>query len=519
MPSCFKKGKVAGMKAAVCRYNMPRDPCDATHVHDDDTSDDDDAASNEGEKNLLSAEVERKRTLASLYMNAANLHIYSLTKSNNDLRILSGISVNYSVKYTSKPQCIDADKVLKAALKAVSRMYKNRAIAEAREPHLTAESIGASRVKSLLFNITNFMQIDGTMAGYCLATGNRPFISSHRIVNLNLRAIIKSSQGEEHHVTLREDNESGFTGSNKMLQKYLNRVGALLGLSLFDFAVNNLHEKKSKKQAAKSDDAETLDEAQEDECLDDLVDFIGPATSPTDHVVCIHGFSFKPKERRTTTEKKEEYALGALLLFVPFSAESFSSDGLKNGHASYSEALQTARATPGLFSLRGTLYLQNVESMWVNKFKAQRKTKRHRAMVKLQAENDDELTKALRDSAAARRADRGGEYSDDDDKIESDFGSEDDSDDLFDFIDSTPGATAGQLSVHNNEHQNTYITSKNTILHTIQNHRKICRPCSFVTRSLLNRHLSTISRSSVKRYALRPVLGTFHKGLKARRRR
>ena len=183
MTSCFKKGKVPGMRCAVCRYNIPHDPSPDTHVKENDGTDDE--VSDDGK--LLSAEVVRQRSLASLYMNATNFHIFSLTKSNSDLRVLAGISIDYCVKYTSKPQCIDADKVLKAALNAVSRAYKNRALAEAREPELTPHAIGQGRIKNLLYNTTNFMQIDGTMAGYCLATASRPFKCSHRIVNLNLR--------------------------------------------------------------------------------------------------------------------------------------------------------------------------------------------------------------------------------------------------------------------------------------------------------------------------------------------
>jgi hypothetical protein len=116
------------MRCSLCRYNKPHDPSPDTHVEVDDGTDDE--VSYDG--NLLSGDVVRQRSLASLYMNATNFHIFSLTKSNSDLRVLAGISIDYCVKYTSKPQCIDADKVLKAALNAVSRAYKNRALAEAR---------------------------------------------------------------------------------------------------------------------------------------------------------------------------------------------------------------------------------------------------------------------------------------------------------------------------------------------------------------------------------------------------
>jgi len=202
-----------------------------------------------------------------------------------------------------------------------------------------------------------------------------------------------------------------------------------LGLSLFDFLVSNLHEKK--KSAAKNADGDI-----------DLEEFMGPNTAPTDRVVCIHGFSFKAKERRTTTEKKEEYALGALLCFVPFSLDSFSADGLKIGYASYSEALEFAQSEEGLFSPRGVKYLQNVESWWANKFKAQRQSKRFRARQKAEAEGDTELQKAMEEHAAQRRMNPRGTYSDDEEMIGSDLGSDVD-DDLIDFGDVTPAARTG----------------------------------------------------------------------------
>ena len=254
---------------------------------------------------------------------------------------------------------------------------------------------------------------------------------------------MKCAQGEEHNVTLKEDTANGFTGSNKILRAYLTREDDLLELSLFDFIVSNLHEKKKTKKKSNKEAEKPIDGAPDEY----LREFVGPSTSPTDRVVCIHGFSFKAKERRTTTEKEEEYALGALLLFVPFSADSFTADGLKNGWPTYSAALDYARSTRGDFSLRGTKYLKNVELWWTNKFKAQRKTKRHRATQKAEAEGDVELLKALEESAARRKSQPGGYHSDDDDMIDSDPDANDDVDDLFDFGDERPAARAGRCTL------------------------------------------------------------------------
>ena len=188
MPSCFKKGNVQGMKCCLCRYGIPHEPSPKTHLKEDDESDGSDTGDSEEGKSLLLAEVVRKRSLASRYMNGANFRMFSLTKSNTDFRILAGISIDYCVKYTSKPQCIDSEKVLRSALNAVSRSYRSRGLAEAREPELSPEDIGRGRIRSLMYNLGNFCQVAGTMVGYVLVTGNRPFISTHRIVNMNLRS-------------------------------------------------------------------------------------------------------------------------------------------------------------------------------------------------------------------------------------------------------------------------------------------------------------------------------------------
>ena len=83
--------------------------------------------------------------------------------------MLRGPSVDYCTKYTSKNQGeVDSDKALEALQRAISRTTQSRRRAEAANPDLTPEEIGRARVRSLLFNVMNFVEIHDTLASLCL---------------------------------------------------------------------------------------------------------------------------------------------------------------------------------------------------------------------------------------------------------------------------------------------------------------------------------------------------------------
>ena len=71
------------MTCIFCRYDYPKSPQGLTEVSDDG--------------------VKQARSIGSEYLNGLTYVLTSLTKSNNDLRLL-GISIDYAVKYTSKSQ-------------------------------------------------------------------------------------------------------------------------------------------------------------------------------------------------------------------------------------------------------------------------------------------------------------------------------------------------------------------------------------------------------------------------------
>jgi hypothetical protein len=66
-------------------------------------------------------DVALARSLGSQYMNACCIPVFSITKSNSDLRFLHAFSMEYSVKYSAKNQgMIDDLKALKISQDAVS---------------------------------------------------------------------------------------------------------------------------------------------------------------------------------------------------------------------------------------------------------------------------------------------------------------------------------------------------------------------------------------------------------------
>jgi hypothetical protein len=155
--SCFKKGEKTGMRCILCRYNVPHEVQLITDFVGDGLID-----------------VALARSLGSQYMNACCIPVFSVTKSNSDLRFLHAFSMDYSVKYTAKYQgTIDDEKVLKISLDAVARSFRSRRRAEADDPDMDSKRIGEARVRSLLFHSTNFTQVDSTMGFYCLLTKGR----------------------------------------------------------------------------------------------------------------------------------------------------------------------------------------------------------------------------------------------------------------------------------------------------------------------------------------------------------
>jgi len=447
------------MKCIFCRHDSPKDVQEVTDFVGDEQVD-----------------VAHARSVGSQYMNPVCKTIFSLTKSNSDLRFLTSFTHDYSVKYTGKPQgFVDAEKALKVALDAVARSFRSRGRAEALDPEMEAKRIGEARVRSLLFHVTNFTQIDITMAAFCIATKGRPYMTSHRSVNLCLYPLIAIVEGQRVSVTVKPAPGGGVRGS-MAVTKYLSRDRR--DLALFEFLVGGFSKKRnstrSKKRSRSSageslfddeaaegnDDGEEHDGGADDEKYDDVADefngggggdndddddysagvaepareatHVGCPSTPNDYVVVMHGFSFLPAVRLTTPEKIEKNALAKLLCFVPF--DSLDKEHIIRESSSYFAAFEKAKAD-GLVCKLGNKYLANVESMWAGKIAAQERTKKRNQALAAEAQTIE----ALRGLADHKPRARQGADSDDDFNSESD--NEDDADDADDVMGPTKNAS------------------------------------------------------------------------------
>lgn len=309
------------MTCIFCRYDYPKSPQGLTEVSDDG--------------------VKQARSIGSEYLNGLTYVLTSLTKSNNDLRLL-GISIDYAVKYTSKSQgLVNSNEALNVISKAISRSCRGRKRAESRDPEMVPTKRGEARVRSLLYHITNFTKLFDTQINLLLLSKSRPFLTSHRIVNLSLFPLIALvTLAENVTVAVQRTDDGGARGS-MVAAKYSNRK--IRSLAMFPFYSNGHHvqrrqsgrRRQTRRDLVDDEAAESPDEEEEELECDD-----GQArtdeSSPKDFTVVVHGHSFKPLCRRNTPERRERHALAALLLFVPF--ENLDALSILNGHATFEEA-------------------------------------------------------------------------------------------------------------------------------------------------------------------------------------
>ena len=171
-------------------------------------------------------------------------------------------------------------------------------------------------------------------------------------------------------VVLRPNSGGGASG-NMSVSKYMRRIDR--NLALFTFLVRGLHAKRSAPAEEQENGDEGADVSGEE---DAAAAALGASTAPseeykacpTDHVVVLHGFSFKPAGRRNTHEKREEYCLAALILFTPFSCLDRAT--FLGEHATFQDAFAAAQ-NEGRICPEGVAYLRNVEIMWQHKDAAQ----------------------------------------------------------------------------------------------------------------------------------------------------
>lgn len=428
--SCFKKGKKPGMNCILCRYCKPDDVQSQTNFTDD-----------------SHADISPRRLLGSSYLNAFDKVFLSLGKSNHDIRWLRPHNVEYSVKYPAKSQGpIDQQKALDELNKATSRSYRNMAKKREQHPHLTPSEIGNFRSRSLLYHLSNFMQVDATLAAYFVCTNQGPMICSHREVTLSLFPIMSLIKGGDVTVTFVQTKGNGAIAS-MLLTKYLSRSDRKL--CLYEWLVryggkerlrrqkrkrsqSSLHANLLDEEAMEDTDSSSDNETDEKESVKDESD-IGCPSSLHDYLVILKGFSFKPQARRKTKEQEEEYALAALLCFVAF--DQPTSSCILNSCSSFVESLAKSKEK-GLFKSIGVHYLQNMEELWTLKLIAQDRTKDHNKKLLADAFADSNLHETLRrnvtnDKRNEDEQEHGGYHSESSDSSDDDFS---DFEDFPDFL-------------------------------------------------------------------------------------
>ena len=414
MQSCFSKGKKRGMNCQLCRYDKPNEVQATTDFIDSTKS-----------------EIAPKRLLGCSYLNAYVAPFLILGKSNHDLRFLRENSIEYSVKYTSKPQgTINEEKATCAIREGITRAFRSTDFKIARDPEMTVSEIGETRTRSLVYNLTNWMRVDSTLIGFFLLTDDRPMISSHRVVRLSLYPILAMILDREVTVTLVRKKNGGAVAS-MAITNYLKRKNR--DLSLFEFLIRyggrNPSSKRRKPgkertrttgdivddEAAEVNDSSDSDNEQETNGSEANIDSnkdnegsIGCPSSLHDYIVILKGSTLRPEARRNTEKKIEEHALAALVCFVSF--ESATSACIKGDHATYHEAFKAAELT-GRICKVGVKYLNNMEHLWALKIKSQQHTKAHIENLKKKVNAIPELNQPK------RRPHNGTEADDSDDDV------------------------------------------------------------------------------------------------------
>jgi hypothetical protein len=396
----------------ICRYHVPHVPQDTTEVCQDC--------------------IKHARSIGSEYLNGFVSVLASLVKSNHDLRFL-GTNVDYSVKYTGKPQGpVDSDRAITTVLDAIARTNRSRGRAEEQDPDMTPEQMGKARMRSLLFNMTNYHQIHNTLIALCLLRKDRPYLVSHRHqVILNLRPLIAMVSGDPGVTIAVHPTADGGAKGSMAVTKYMQRDNT--ALALFAFLSGGHHRRRRVHRTNRSggiisSEAMEVDE-EEDEDDEEAkgCDKEGASTivSPQEHIVVIHGYSFKSERRRTTLEQRESYALAALLLFVPFSFLDAAS--LLGEHETFQEAFDVAKQDGAVCS-EGVQYLRNMELHWQQKLDSQDRTVARNVELRAEAEQ------CAKDEKLEKRSSRksvGADANDNDN--EKNFRSDSDSDSDMDY--------------------------------------------------------------------------------------
>ena len=138
--SCFSKG-------ICCRYFIPHQPCNCTSIGGVDTADE-----------YIDDKIYFQRSVGCEYINAYNIVMFLLTKSNCDFSLLRTHNGDYSIKYVAKCQdAIDSEAVITRFHAGLVRSFEKRAAIESGSDNIDLQKRGISKLFSILYHYMNMI--------------------------------------------------------------------------------------------------------------------------------------------------------------------------------------------------------------------------------------------------------------------------------------------------------------------------------------------------------------------------
>ena len=387
-PSCFKKG-------CECRFPFPLCACMETDILEDEGE----YGENVIEWCHLNGTVQQvrpflvtpKRPMGCQYINIHNKPISELLNCNTNLQIGDPSQVYYSTLYTSKTtQKDDEEPRQRIANQCTRRLLRiqNEVLDGIQEPETEPSfTEGLCRLLSGMNAATSRNVISATMAHLINSNGGSRFIYSTGFADLLIRQLEATLEGEDVNVRIRSTVVEGEvkTCQDSSADDYIYRPNTLKKVCYYEMTMKYKKEFKSKKECKSSVGVWTDEQdGDEEDTHGDRLYFtrdhpgrsfcylrerkleVIPKTSLPEGKLCkleeLELGSECPSQG--ATEKREDYAKMALLMFYPF---RYREDLLKvNG--SYRELFDQEREkrfngqeTALTFWPRGFEILQNIQ--------------------------------------------------------------------------------------------------------------------------------------------------------------
>ena len=143
--SCFKKGRMKNQQFSLCRYNMPVGPAKETTL-----------TTLYNEDGSINKVLQVARGIGSEDLNAVVRDIFTISKSNDDQKVLTGQNIHYPTKYPTKVQNQTfCDKAFKRYQEGMEMAFERRFNSD---PLNTTEH-GKGIIHSLAYHHTNIIEV------------------------------------------------------------------------------------------------------------------------------------------------------------------------------------------------------------------------------------------------------------------------------------------------------------------------------------------------------------------------